>query len=316
MTSRFFLGFASALLVLGACERKAASNTAETSGPASPSAPAESLIRSPVASPSTWDTSAGPLMFVRASSSAEAYAVFPEITDSTAADAVHFDSLLPRNATVELFERGGSVGTARIGGLAGGEWRADQCIEWPGVKLRPTPAVAPGAGWTVAFLEGRARALALDTIQTMPHADSARLAADIARLVSTAPDTAHTFRGIPFLVRTAYRFAPVPGVEAVVADVVRTLNQEAAPLEEHTLVIGERPSGSAGPYKLAYREVSAGPEETIETSDVLAAVTLGGGARSDLVLVREGYESRAYALLERRADGRWHLRWSSAHTGC
>jgi hypothetical protein len=204
-----------------------------------------------------------------------------------------------------------------MGTLRGGEWDPDQCIEWPAAKVQATPNGDAGSGWTVGFLKGRARAIALDTVESMAHADSAKLVADITRLVSTAPnDTSRTFRGIPFSVRTAYRFTPVVGVEAVVADVVRTLNQEANPLEEHTLVVGERPAGSSGPYRLAHREITSGSDETLESSDVLAAVAIGSPPHIDLVLAREGYESNAYALLERQSDGSWRLRWTSAHTGC
>ncbi|MEO8879554.1 MAG: hypothetical protein ABI446_04095 [Gemmatimonadaceae bacterium] len=301
---------------MSACERKA------------PAKPADSVTQQPSITPasptahiaataSTWDTSAGPVMFVRGNSTAEAYVVFPTITDSTPSEGVHFDSSLARNTTIELFQRAGGGDAAHIGTMAGGEWDADQCIEWPAAKVQTMANVDATTGWTVAFLKGRAKAIALDTVESMPHADSARLAADITRLVSTAPnDTSRTFRGIPFSVRTAYRFTPTAGTEAVVADVVRTLNQEANPLEEHTLVVGERAAGSSAPYRLAYREVTAGSDETLESSDVLAAVSIGTPPHIDLVLAREGYESNAYALLERQPDGSWRLRWTSAHTGC
>jgi hypothetical protein len=302
--------------LMSACERKPSAKSVETASTAPETIPAAPPIK-PIVIPSTWDTTAGPVMFVRGNSSAEAYVIFPAITDSTPSADVHFDSALARNTTVELFQRAGGGDTAHVGALAGGEWNADQCIEWPAAKVQTTMGGEAGSGWTVAFLKGRAKALALDTIESMTHADSARLAADITRLVSTVPnDTARTFRGIPFSVRTAYRFIPVAGVEAVVADVVRTLNQEANPLEEHTLVVGERPAGSNAPYKLAYREVTAGSDETLESSDVLAAVAIGSPPHIDLVLAREGYESNAYALLQRQPDGSWRLRWTSAHTGC
>jgi len=301
---------------VSACERQPRAKPAETASTA-PETVAAAPTRKPVTAPSTWDTSAGPVMFVRGNSTAEAYVIFPSITDSTPAADVHFDSALSRNATVELFQHSGGGEIAHLGALGGGEWDANQCIEWPAAKVQtPTPADSTG-GWTVAFLKGRAKALPLDSIETMPHADSAKLAADITRLVSTVPnDTARTFRGIPFSVRTAYRFTPAPGVEAVVADVVRKLNQEANPLEEHTLIVGERPAGSNAPYRLAYREVTAGSDETLESSDVLAAVAIGSPPHVDLVLARDGYESNAYALLERQPDGKWRLRWTSAHTGC
>jgi hypothetical protein len=317
MSARVVLACLTALALLSACDRKPPAKLPETSASSPQSVPANTPPVRTVVAPSTWDTSAGPVMFVRGNSTAEAYVVFPAITDSTPSDAVHFDSALARNTTVELFQRSGGGEVARVGVMAGGEWDADQCIEWPAAKVQTTANADATTGWTVGFLKGRAKALALDTIEALPHADSARLAADITRLVSTVPnDTARTFRGIPYSVRTAYRFTPAPGVEAVVADVVRTLNQEANPLEEHTLVVGERPAGSSAPYRLAYREVTAGSDETLESSDVLAAVQIGSPPHVDLVLAREGYESNAYALLERQADGSWKLRWTSAHTGC
>lgn len=316
MSARSILAFVITLVVLGACERKSSVKSSETSATAAPPSTGMTSPR-PVIAPSTWDSSAGPIMFVRGNTAAEAYVVFPAITDSTPSDDVHFDSALARNTPVELFERSGGGDAARVGVVSGGEWDADQCIEWPAAKIVAPSVSAASSGWTVAFLKGRARAIPLDSIETMAHADSAQLAADITRLVSTVPnDTARTFRGIPYAVRTAYRFTPVEGVEGVVADVVRTLNQEATPLEEHTLIVGERPSGSNAPYRLAYREVTAGSDETLESSDVLAAVMLGAPPHVDLVLAQEGYESNAYALLERRPDGSWRLRWTSAHTGC
>jgi hypothetical protein len=316
MSLRVVIACILVLAPLSACERKPSAKPAETVSATPETIPAPPVIK-PAAAPSTWDTSAGPVMFVRGNSPTEAYVVFPTITDSTPSADVHFDSTLARNTTVELFQRAGGGEAARVGALAGGEWNADQCIEWPAAKVQMTSSGEAGSGWTVAFLKGRAKALPLDTVEAMAHADSARLAADITRLVSTVPnDTARTFRGIPFSVRTAYRFTPAAGVEAVVADVVRTLNQEANPLEEHTLVVGERPAGSNAPFKLAYREVTSGSDETLESSDVLAAVAIGTPPHINLVLAREGYESNAYALLERQPDGSWRLRWTSAHTGC
>ncbi|MEP7064841.1 MAG: hypothetical protein ABI889_02290 [Gemmatimonadota bacterium] len=316
MSARVVIACVLASAVMSACERKPGAKAPETVSTPPDTIPAAPPAKHAVAV-STWDTSAGPVIFVRGSSTAEAYVVFPAITDSTPAADVHFDSALPRNASVELFQHSGGGEVARVGALGGGEWDANQCIEWPAAKVQSTTGSETGSGWTVAFLKGRAKALPLDTVESMSHADSAKLVADITRLVSTVPnDTARTFRGIPFSVRTAYRFAPLQGVEAVVADVVRTLNQEANPQEEHTLIVGERQAGSNAPYRLAYREVTSGSDETLESSDVLAAVAIGTQLRIDLVLAREGYESSAYALLERQPDGNWRLRWTSAHTGC
>lgn len=316
MSARLVIACILVLPVVSACERKTRATPAETTSAVTETTSAAPIPK-PALAPSTWDTSAGPVMFVRGTTTAEAYVVFPGITDSTPSTDVHFDSSLSRNATIELLQRAGGSEVARVGSLEGGEWDPNQCIEWPATKIHAAPTGDAESGWTVAFLKGRAKALPLDTVEAMAHADSAKLVADITRLVSTAPnDTSRTFRGIPYSVRTAYRFTPVAGVDAVVADVVRTLNQEANPLEEHTLVVGERPAGSNAPYRLAYREITSGSDETLESSDVLAAVAIGSPPHIDLVLARDGYESNAYSLVERQPNGRWHLRWTSAHTGC
>ena len=132
------------------------------------------------------------------------------------------------------------------------------------------------------------------------------------------------------MVVAAYRFAPAPRVTAVIADLVRKLNQEANPLQEHTLLIAEGDSAAEGGTPVAldsvstrgqlrtvYSERAAATEERIVTTEVLAAVALDepGPPRSALVLGRVGYDATAYALLERTASGTWHVRWTSA-TGC
>ena len=176
----------------------------------------------------------------------------------------------------------------------------------------------PAAGWSVAFVHGRVQPVALDSIESLARPDSARLAADVTRLASMLPDdTSRTFQGIPFAVRSAYRFPVANGVQGVVADVVRRLNQEANPLEQHTLLVAER--SAADPqarFHTVFHERSAGSEETLETSDVLAVLRYGSPVRTAIVLLREGLETSAYELLERDPSGHWRQRWVSVHTGC
>ena len=155
----------------------------------------------------------------------------------------------------------------------------------------------------------------LDSLEGMPRADSARLAADIARVVSALPDTGDsTFTGRPFLVRAAYRFRIGSGVEGVAADVMRTVNQEANPRAEHLLVVAERETG--GRWTAAYVERASGHEETLEVSELLAAVLVGGVEWPTLVLARDYGDGTAYALVEREGTRRWKVRWSSAYAGC
>lgn len=256
-------------------------------------------------------------MLVRSGSPTSAFVIFPQYADSTLPDTVRFDVSAIRDARVDLFGRGGRIGTARVASVRGREWSGDSCIEWPVAVVRPA-ADSASAGWSVAFLPGRAEPVPLDSIESMSRADSARLAADITRLASALPDdTARTFRGIPYAVRSAYGFPIAPGVQGVVADVVRRLNQEANPLEQHTLLVAERRSADGqGPYRVVFHERAAGSEETLETTDVLAAVRFPETQRIALVLLREGLETSAYALLVREPSGAWHVRWTSVHTGC
>jgi hypothetical protein len=168
----------------------------------------------------------------------------------------------------------------------------------------------------VGFAGTAVEALALDSIETLTGADSARLAVEVTRLASALPgDTAASFRALPYTVRTARRFSPEPGVSAVVATLTRSVNQEAKPLGEQLLVVAER-STSGGRYTPAYHERASGREETLETVEPLAAVRLGADRRPTLVMARDFYDGTAYSLLERVGAGRWRVRWTSAYRGC
>lgn len=305
--------FVSASLL--ACERSHPAAPPDTTRPAAP----ESVeTAAPPPPPPAWDASAGTVMLARAGAPTVASVVFPEYSDSTLPDTVHFDPGAVRDATVDLFGRSGEIGTARIARMQPKTWTdEDDCVEWPSAAIEPSVDSARASGWSVAFLHGRAQPVPLDSIESMSRPDSARLAADITRLVSALPgDTSRTFRGIPLSVRTAYRFPAAPGVDGVVADVVRRLNQEANPLEQHTFVVAERDSAAGKPYRVVFHERSAGSEDSLETIDVLAALRLGTPPRTALVLLRQGPDTGAYALLERSDRGEWHIRWTSVHTGC
>ncbi|MGH7648086.1 MAG: hypothetical protein ACREND_08200, partial [Gemmatimonadaceae bacterium] len=69
-------------------------------------------------------------------------------------------------------------------------------------------------------------------------------------------------------------------------------------------------------FQVTYHERAGGLEEAIETTDVLSAVRLSAPARVALVVLREGQDTSAYAMLERTPNGSWRVRWTSVHTGC
>jgi len=297
-----------ALLTVAACERSRQAPPADTVALV-----ADSPVAPPVTRATSWDPGAGEALFVAGATPQQAIVVFPELSDSTLTDTTTFDVARVGAAAVDLFSRAGRVGSAQLAGPATPGSPARNCTAWPAARL----AGAPPAPWSVGFAAGSATAIPLDSIEDDPPADSARLAADVTRLAAALPgDTAPAFRSLPLAVRTARRFTPAPGVDAVVAQLVRKVNQEARPYEQQIVVVGERDAGSKGKYAAAYFERVAGQEETIETSEVLAAVRLGPAGTPTLVLGRDYGDGTAFSLVERVGDGRWRLRWSSAYAGC
>jgi hypothetical protein len=306
LPSRLAAAAAIALVAVAACERAREQPRTDTTYVAPPADTTDSVVATPVAS--TWDATAGPALIVHDLASDDALVVPPEpgpLSVDSLADAIE-------HLTLDLVSPTGAAGRALV--TAASPLTDPRCTGWLSVDLRPEPD-ARTREWTIAFAAGRATPLPLTPIETLPSADSARLAADIARLASALPDSADSpFRGIPFVVRSAYRFTPAPGRAAVVADLVRRLPQEAMPLEEHTLLVAER--DSAAPDRamtVAYSERTSATEERIITGEALGAVSIGG--RTRLIVARLGYERTAYAILERSASGRWRVRWTSP-SGC
>jgi hypothetical protein len=100
-------------------------------------------------------------------------------------------------------------------------------------------------------------------------------------------------------------------------NLTRRINQEANPREEQLFLIAERYGSDPGAAFLpVYHERVSGKEESIESSDVLAAVTIENGRIPALVLIRDYGDGNAFALLTRTADATWRVRWSSAYAGC
>ncbi len=302
-------------LMLAACDQARKPPRPETTRVVSPAPPAaESVAPRPIVS--TWDSTAGPVLLVREDSVAAAAVIFPQYTDSLLPDTVRFSPAGVRGTAVDLFARSGRVGRARIATLGGMKWIVPGATEWPTAAL--TPIEGTGLShWLIGFVAGRAQALPLDSIEGATRVDSAQLAAEVTRLASTLPnDTANGFRGIPFSVRRALRFTSAAGVQALVADIIRRVPQEANPVEEHILLVAERDSGATtGRYHTVYSERTSGTEEGIETTEILAAVRIGSPSRPAIVLERQGYESLAYSLLERISATMWRVRWTSVHVG-
>lgn len=257
-----------------------------------------------------WLSAAGPALLVQGATRDEAIALFPVRGDSAA--VARLDSVSLSGVPVTLFGRGGERFSAQLGAPTGEG--TDDCERWPLHGFQPSVATA----WSVGFAAERVRPIALDSVTMLSARDSMVLVAEASRLASsvTAP-SGPSFQGLRFTTEAVRRFEAVYGVQALVAHLVRRVNQEASPMEEQTLLIAERDSGvTSGPYTLAYAERTSGREEDVVTPEVLAGVRIGTGVRPSLIVARDGSDGIAYALLERIGPHRWRVRWSSGITSC
>lgn len=263
---------------------------------------------------SGWEPGFGPALFV-AGGEGTLQVVLPTVTDSTFADSAAWaGATLGAAPEVDLFARGGHVATVRLPANARIPVpdAGDGCIAWPGIR----PATGAPAQWLAGFAKGHAVALPLDSIEALSPGDSARLAADAARLASQIPnDTAVAFAGLPFFVRTAYRLRLPDGADVLVGDVTRRIPQEADPREQHVFLVAERADGAAA-WRLGWFSRTSGPEDETEMRELLAAAQLGAARVPALVVGVTYEEGSSYALVLRGADGTWRERWSSAYTGC
>lgn len=297
-----------ALLLLAACERKAASPRPDSS--ATESAPAPQAA-APALDRSGWNPAAGPALLVQGAALDEAIVLYP--FDDDTLDQAHLDSASTNGGEAVLFGRGGTRFSARLGPLP--DDTQSDCERW---LLRDVRPQAAGAAWGVGFVDARVAPVVLDSVEVLSAHDSVALAAEASRVASgvTAP-TGPSFQGLRFAAHDIRRFEAAPGVQAFVAHLIRHVNQEANPQEEQTLIVAERDSGAtSGPYHLAYAERSFGREEAVTTPEVLAAVRLGGSPQPTLIVARDNDRGIVYAFVERTGPARWRVRWTSPLAEC
>jgi hypothetical protein len=261
------------------------------------------------------DSTAG-VLFVVGPTPREALVIVPQSGRPTR-DWLPLDLTVRRLVNVDLFTAGSRVGQARIGPIAASA-PTDLCRTWPVAWLGQSPAdVTVSRDWAVAFEPDRAAELPMDSIAGLAAADSARLAADVARVASALPgDTAAAFRGLPFVVTRAWRSRALGGEVFLAAVVVRTVNQEADPRQERILLVAERDTSVPWPrYVPGYWERIAGREAALEATDLVAMIRLGADRRPTLIVVRDSDRGLSYALIE-RIDGVWQRRWASPYCRC
>jgi hypothetical protein len=260
-------------------------------------APSEATVRdsTPPAPTVPWFDGTEPLLLAPAEGAGHALVVS---ADSMAPDPEDGD--LPQIATVIRLDGSMDTSRVRLGSSAEG------CVE---ALLTPAPTM----GWGVGFI-GRAPApLHVDSLRAMSPQDSAALAPILFRLASTVPNApGGRFSGLPFTLTDVWRVRLPDGVTLIVATTKRQINQEDSPLEERTLIIA-RPDG--GDYSLVHSARSSGPEETVEGTELLAAVSFSAG-QTLLVMTHDYGEEASYSILEPAGPRAWKVRWTSRRFSC
>ena len=236
--------------------------------------------------------------------------VLPGITDSALAATSRFELATMANTPVELFGLQGLVGSSMVQAVSQSGNAPTGCVSWPVGRLTRMPA----ADWHVGFEEGRVVGLPLDSLEGMNSTDSAQFVSSILRAVSSFNEGSTAFAGIPYFVRKGYRLA-LPPSSILIAEAVRRINEEANPREEHLLLLAER-SSNEGSYRVGFYKRSAGAEEALETSEVLAAVRFVLSSRLAFVVAFDYEDGGKTGLLEQVGVGTWRIVWRSAYTGC
>jgi len=286
-----------ALIGVGCERRKAPATIDSTRG-----APIPTVDSATASGPtSSWDQNAGPVLLVATDAPIRAFVFVPDSTNRAATLAN-----IPHPASVTLFGRNGSVQTAELPAVTDTSLCATATLS----------AAPPPRAWNVGFIGGVVSPIAMDSTSALSPADSSTYTTGLNRLASALPnDSAGRFNGLPFVVRSIWRFAMPQGPQFIAGALARSINQEATPLQERTLVVAER-SPSDSNLTTVYSERSYGDEETIETRDILAAVLLGGSRNVAIVLSRDFGDTIAYAVIERGDDGKWRVRWTSPRRHC
>jgi hypothetical protein len=300
------------VLMLLSCAREQPGGRKDTAAPVEPPPQPPPPMTDHLAA--VWDTAAGAYFAVSGETPEQAFLIFPGYASSQRLDTLRVDSAGVSGLELDLFADADSVGRVRIAGLESDS--TGGCASWPATRLALVNGQSPARRWTVGFPPGRATVVPFDSLPTLARADSTRLTIAVARAASKVQgDTAAAFRGRPFVVRQANRFR-LDGREAVVAEVVRVVTQEANPLQEQLILVLETDSASdrVSPAP-AFAARRIGLEEALESVELASVLRFRNGTWA-LLLHREVGEGTRLELLERQKPGLWTLRWRSAYAGC
>lgn len=254
--------------------------------------PSDSTSATPVV---RWFDGVRPMLLVPAHSNDRALVV---LADSLAPDLE--DGGLTEPATLVRLD--GTLAPVRVSLSSGSEG----CVD---AALQPAPA----SPWGIGFVGNAPAAIQVDSIRAISRPDSTALAAMVFRLASTIPNPPGSrFAGLPYALVDLWRVKTADGAVVVVATTKRQINQEDSPLEERTLLIAE--GHALNTLTLVYSTQSAGPGETVEGSELLAAVAFG--ATMELVFSHDYGDESSYSIVERTTPERWVRRWVSRRFSC
>ena len=288
-------------LLLSACERANRSDTEQGGAATASSAGAVgSTSVAPGSDGRLWDDSLG------------AVVAMPS-TETGAPMLFVRDTLLDTNLEVELFTH---------------EARTTRAIFHPQASRRLCPrrrsgqlllatGQSPPPAWSLALSPGVGAPLAIDGTGDISPKDSAAESILVSKLVSALPDDSASlpFRGLPVVVRDVWRVMLPDKTTLLVAIAMRSINVESNPRAQVVTLVAEPDPGNVGAWKVDYLHRNSGPEDRVETTDLLAAVLLHG-VQPMLAFVREGDRVAQLDLVERTAPGVWRRRWSSDALTC
>jgi hypothetical protein len=257
---------------------------------------------------STWNRAAGDVFAVRSTNGTQAWLINPLYGANQALDTLTIASWNADGVRLSMLDGAQVVGVGRVTGF-----RYDStCAGWPTASLVSDPAAPPS--WRIAFPDGRVEGIPFDSLPVLSPADSADRARAGALAASRLPDdTITAFRGRPFTVRQASRFA-IGDTIVTLFEVVRLVAQEANPLQEQLLILSEETPGrdTTG----AFHEREVGVEESTGSIELLGIVRVRRTGRIALLIRRDRESGFVLEWIERTPRGAWAVRWRSAADTC
>jgi hypothetical protein len=285
------------MIVAASCERAKAPASA---GRATSSSGSSSGAAAGVSS-KRWDDELGALL---ATPSLDGGTPVLFVRDTTATAAIEVELLNHDDHATKAMLRPG----APIRSCA---WIRNASIVAPDGRALPT-------SWSLALSPGIATPFGVDGVAELLPRDSATAVARVSRLVSAIPEDSASspFRGLPIVVRDAWRFQLADSTTILVAIAMRSLNVESNPRAQAVTLIAEpEASPPAGQWHTVYWDSVIGAEDRVEGMDLLAAFQLHG-SKPAVALVREGDSGVQVEIVERTSPGVWSVRWSSSALPC